>query len=124
MLQAECVMAARVKRPHDDGNGAASIAAMTAQLDNMQATLARLEKKIDTEIAELKTEQIAQLRAENTRLADDQRRMWEALRNLENDRSAERGSKRAINSLTHTVSGLFGGAFGAFATWWFTSPKH
>lgn len=47
------------------------------QLQLLHEAVQRVEDKIDKEIADLKNEQIADLKKQVDRLADDQRRLWE-----------------------------------------------
>jgi len=68
-----------------------------------QESLTRIENKIDKEIADLKSEQIADLKVQNVRLADDQRRSWEAIRKLEDHRNLSQGGKATINYITTTL---------------------
>lgn len=79
------------------------IPAMMEKIDHLTDSVARLEDLIVREIQELKAEQIADLKRQNERLADDQRRAWEAIRSLELERSSDHGRGRVISGL---VTGL------------------
>lgn len=50
---------------------------VNSRLEPLLAAMERVERKIDKEISDLKTEQIGDLRKAVERLADDQRRLWE-----------------------------------------------
>lgn len=89
------------------------IPAMMEKLDSLHEAIARVEKKIDQEIADLKQEQIADLRVAIDRIADDQRRLWEAVRALETDRNQDKGSWRVIQGITGLVAGSVGAALTA-----------
>ena len=84
------------------------IPAMMEKLEHLTESVARLDDLIRREIQELKSEQIADLKRQNERLADDQRRAWEAIRNLENSQNQAFGGVKAIHGVIGTVSGLIG----------------
>lgn len=86
------------------------IPAMMEKLENLTTSVARLEDLIVREIQELKAEQIADLKRQNERLADDQRRAWEAIRMLENKGNQYYGGVKVIHAVIATVSGLVGAA--------------
>lgn len=69
------------------------------RLENLENLIERVEALIRQEISDLKKEQIADLRKENERLADDQRRLWEAVRSLEADRNRLHGGGRVVTSM-------------------------
>lgn len=90
--------------------------------------LARIESLIRQQIQDLKTEQLKDIKStidrverdlknDHTRLADDQRRLWDRLNDLErkdNRRAGEQGTWRVI---THTLTGLMSGAIASVMTW-------
>lgn len=73
-----------------------------AKLDNLAVKVDALDKKIENEVRDLKTEQIADLRRSFDRLADDQRRLWDRLVTVENDRSRTIGKSGAIQGILVT----------------------
>ncbi len=89
------------------------IPAIMQQLEHLTASVQRLEGLIVREIQELKSEQIADLRRQNERLADDQRRAWEAIRTLENRGNQYYGSMKTAHTITATISALIGGSIAA-----------
>ena len=88
------------------------------RLENqITAGFERLENLLRQEINDLKSEQINMLREENKRLADDQRRVWEAVRSLENDRNKAHGGGRVFTGLmTGLISILGSSAAAVFIT--------
>lgn len=97
----------------------------------MEAGLDEIKDLIRQEIRDLKSEQLADLKAtigrietdlkgEHGRLADDQRRLWDAVRVLEKGAVASTASRRAISSLAHGVTSLFGAGIGSLITWLLT----
>jgi hypothetical protein len=71
------------------------------RLENqIAAALERIERRLDKEIGDLKDEQISDLREANRRMADDQRRLWEAVRLLEQRDNQRIGGNRALSGLT------------------------
>jgi len=89
------------------------IPAMISQIETLQQSVTRIEALITREIQDLKNEQIADLRRQNDRLADDQRRAWEAIRALENERNRMYGGVKVIHAVVATVSGLVGAGVAA-----------
>lgn len=89
------------------------IPAMMEKLEHLTEGMARLEALISREIQELKSEQIADLKRQNERLADDQRRAWEAIRNIENKGNQYYGGVKVMHAIVATVSGLFGAGIAA-----------
>lgn len=87
------------------------------KLENLAKSVERVEKLIENEINDLKNEQIAELRRDNERLADDQRRAWEAIRSLENDRNlAHGGGKVFTGIITAVISIISSSAAAVFIT--------
>lgn len=88
---------------------------------DIKAGFERLENLLRQEIADLKSEQITELRKANDRLADDQRRLWERLVDMErreNRRAGESGgSGRVLSALGHFLSATVGGLIAWMATW-------
>jgi hypothetical protein len=78
--------------------------------DQIVDGIERIEKLLRQEINDLKTEQIKDLREQNTRLADDQRRIWDKITQAEAreyTRSGEQGhSKRIMGGLGHFLTAL------------------
>lgn len=81
----------------------------------------RIEGLLQREISDLKSEQIAELRKTNERLADDQRRLWDRLSAMENRetlRVGERGGQtRIFSAVGHFISAACGGAVTWLVTW-------
>jgi hypothetical protein len=78
---------------------------------SMEGSVARLEALIAREIGEIKTEQIADSKRSIERLADDQRRMWEALRVIETRQADQGGAFRAIHGFAIFAGSLVSGGF-------------
>ncbi len=97
------------------------VAALDARVTRLEAAITagfeRLERLLRTEISDLKTEQITDLREANKRLADDQRRLWEALRDLERRESQRVGGRRVLSSIGHFLSAGVGALLTWIATW-------
>ncbi len=79
--------------------------------------LARIEDLLRTSITDLKGEQIKDLKDSYTRLADDQRRIWDAIRELEKHRDTTAGGQRVWNSIWNVGSAALGGSGVAIASW-------
>lgn len=94
----------------------ARIAALEAIVSNLTTAVNRLDATITEKISAIKDEQILYLREADQRLADDQRRAWEAIRALENDRFKRQGSISAMLTAVSALVGLIGGAVGSFVT--------
>lgn len=92
---------------------------LEAQID---AGFSRIETLLRSEINDLKTEQINDLREANKRLADDQRRLWEAVSTLQSREAQRYGGDRKLRGLSQLVSGGIGGLIAAVATWFSTRP--
>jgi hypothetical protein len=91
------------------------VAALIAQIQALNATVQRLENLIEKKVGDLKTEQIADVKAAINRIADDQRRIWEAVRALERQaseqvRAIELRASEKVQALELQASGQ-GGAF-------------
>lgn len=93
-----------------------------------------IKQLIRQEISDLKGEQLRDIKAsidrvetdlkhENTRLADDQRRLWDAVRALENGRNADVGTSTANYTWVSGIGHLISGAIGALVSWFVTSGK-
>ncbi len=107
----------------------------------LDARVTRLEDQITTgfneikgllrqEISDLKGEQINELRKANERLADDQRRLWDRVTEMER-REVRRagegtGQHRVLGGIGHFLSAGLGGAITLLATWLSggTPPHH
>ena len=101
------------------------VAALDARVTRMEAQIdagfKRIEDLLRQEINDLKKEQIEDLKKENTRLADDQRRLWDHVSSLElreNARIGEhKGTHRVISAVWALLVAAGGGAVGWLATW-------
>jgi len=83
------------------------------KLENLADQLREVKDLIIREITDLKNEQIADLRKENERIADDQRRAWDAIRSLEQDRSRSHGSSKVLYTIITAVFTFVGSSAGA-----------
>lgn len=72
------------------------------------AGLNRIESLLRQQIQDLKTEQLRDMKDELRRLADDQRRLWDAVRDLEKVRNLNAGGIRVINSIWNLISAGIG----------------
>ncbi len=95
------------------------IPAIFERLDHLTETVNRLEELIMREIKELKSEQIAELKRQNERLADDQRRAWEAIRAIENRENRMAGRDRAVQAMIGVIGLFLGSAATAFVAKYF-----
>ncbi len=88
----------------------------------------RLEGLLRQEITELKTEQINDLKKNNERLADDQRRLWERLGEMERRENRRVGDStgqyRVITAIGHFISAALGAAVTWLATWFSGGTPH
>jgi hypothetical protein len=89
----------------------------------ISAGFERIEKMLRAEINDLKTEQINDLREANKRLADDQRRAWEAIESLRRREEQRTGGSKAFDRIWNIVSALIGGAL-ALCGSWLSTGKH
>jgi len=82
---------------------------------------ARIEGLLRQEITDLKSDQISDLRKTNERLADDQRRLWDRLVEMErreNRRAGDStGQSRVLGAIGHALSAAGGGLITWLATW-------
>lgn len=107
----------------DDGYATMTEDLIATQLESLHAAVARVEIKLDKEISELKSEQIADLRKQNERIADDQRRLWDRVGKLESERipqieAAQRehqGGIRVGQAILTVVGSLLSGGLVAVA---------
>jgi len=83
----------------------------------IDARLDRIETMLSKEISDLKNEQINRLEKLIDRIGDDQRRLWEALRKLEERDAVRRGSSGVIVGIGHLFSAAIGGLIAASANW-------
>lgn len=81
-------------------------AALASEVKSLTAAVARLERVIEKEINQLKAEQIADLKTSISRIADDQRRLWEAVRALELRSSGQGGAFRVIHGVAVFLGSL------------------
>lgn len=86
----------------------------------------RLEGLLRNEISDLKNEQLSDLREQNRRLADDQRRIWEAVRSVETRENRRDGGSNVLSAIWHALSGVAGGAVALGASWFSSGhpPPH
>jgi len=91
----------------------ADVTLISNRLENLEGLIGRIEALIVKEIDDLKSEQIADLRRENERLADDQRRLWEAVRTLETDRNRAHGGAKVISGLMTFIASIAGSSAAA-----------
>lgn len=90
----------------------------------------RLENLLRQEINDLKKEQIDDLKKANERVADDQRRLWDRLVDMERRENRRSGDHAGTNRILGSIFALTAAAFGGFVTWlvaYFTSgnpPPH
>jgi hypothetical protein len=92
-------------------------ARMTRLEDSMNAGFARIESMMRKEIDDLKTEQIKDLRESNTRLADDQRRLWDRVTEFERRENVRIGTNRTLGAIGHFLSAGLGGLVTWIATY-------
>jgi hypothetical protein len=89
-----------------------------SRLEGVFATgLSEIKELIRGEITDIKNEQIADLRDANRRLADDQRRLWEALRVVENRENQRTGSDRTTGKAFTALMMLITAGVASFMTW-------
>ena len=101
------------------------VAALDARVTRMEQQISsgfdRLEGLLRQEITELKTEQINDLKKHLERLADDQRRAWDRIVEMErreNRRAGDHsGQHRVLGAIGHFVSAACGGAITWLATY-------
>lgn len=89
--------------------------------EDISSGFKRIENLLRQEITDLKTEQIQDLRKQNDRLADDQRRLWDRVNDMErreNLRDGEHGGQhKVLGGIGHFLSAACGGAITWFVTW-------
>jgi hypothetical protein len=101
---------------------------VTALEAALTQSLARIETLIRQEIQDLKSDQLTEIKRSldrierdatktTDRLADDQRRLWEAVRTLERRENLRTGTGKAMGSIGHFFSAGLGGLISAVATW-------
>jgi hypothetical protein len=76
-----------------------------------------IKSLLTREIDDLKKEQLRDLRGALDRLADDQRRLWEAVGKLQNRASERTGGSKAIDRLWSIVAMIIGGALTFAGSW-------
>jgi len=77
----------------------------------------RIERLLRSEIDDLKKEQINDLREALRRLADDQRRAWEAIEMLRRREDQKIGSSRTLENLWRAMSAVIGGILALGGNW-------
>jgi len=85
--------------------------------DQIAAGFSRIESLLRSEINDLKTEQITDLREANKRLADDQRRLWEHVGQIELRDGQRTGSSRAFERMWNFGAALIGGGIAIAGSW-------
>jgi hypothetical protein len=108
------------------------VAALDARVTRMEIQISsgfdRIEELLRQEINDLKTDQISDLRKINERLADDQRRLWDRLVEMErreNRRAGDHsGQSRVLGGIGHFLSAAAGGVITWLATWLSGGPPH
>lgn len=106
------------------------MSAETAALENRVSRLesevsngfSRVESLLRDQISDLKKEQIKDLKDLIIWLADDQRRLWKQIGELQKRELVRYGGERKLGSLWHFVTGIVGGLSGALATYFSTRP--
>jgi hypothetical protein len=116
----------------------AALAALDGRVTNLERalneSLVRIEALIRQEIHDLKTEQIkdikedvarveADLKEQVKRIADDQRRLWDATRELEKRENQRYGGDRKLGWLGNLIAIALSGGIGGLLTAWFTSGR-
>jgi len=88
----------------------------------------RLENLLRTEITDLKSEQIKDLREGNSRLADDQRRLWEHIGRLElgngEQSGVRKGTSKAMDRAWNAFSLMIGGVLALVGSWLSIGRSH
>lgn len=118
----------------------AALAALDGRVTNLETmltqSLARIENLISKEISDLKNDQIKDLKedvrrverdlkVEIGRVADDQRRLWEATRALEGRENQRTGAGKSIGWLGNVLAVALSGGIGALLTYVMTGkPPH
>lgn len=96
----------------------AALEGRVTRIENqITAGFERVENLLRSEINDLKTEQIKDLREANARLGDDQRRLWDVVTGLLARENQRTGGERRLNSLWNIVSAVIGGSIGVIGTW-------
>jgi predicted nucleic acid-binding Zn-ribbon protein len=72
---------------------------------------------LQREIAQLKDEQISDLKKGNERLGEDQRRLWDQVHIVQNNEAKNSGSRETLFSAGHALMVLLGGLLTVVATW-------
>ena len=101
---------------------------LTKLENDIPSALQRIEDLIRREIQDLKVEQIRDIKSDITRverdlkeeakrLADDQRRLWEATRALEGRENQRTGGGKALGSIGHVLSAGIGGLIALVGNW-------
>lgn len=105
---------------------AALDARVTRLEDQITSGFERIENLLRQEISDLKTEQISELRKDKDRIADDQRRLWDRLVEMErreNRRAGDHtGQHRVLGGIGHFLSAGLGGLITWLATWFSGNP--
>ena len=79
--------------------------------------LSRIENLLRQQIQDLKTEQIKDIKDQWLRIADDQRRVWDAIRELEKRANRVDGGHHVVNMIWSLLSAAFGGSLVALISW-------
>lgn len=110
----------------------AAIAALDGRITKLEQDIPsgfrRIETLIREEIQDLKKDQLSDIKAmidrverdvtkQVDRIADDQRRSWDAVRALESRENQRTGGSKAFGAITHFISAAIGGLITLLGTW-------
>jgi hypothetical protein len=105
---------------------AAVDARVTRLEEQINAGFADIKSLLRQEISDLKTDQINDLRKQNDRLADDQRRLWDRVVDVERRETQrtgdDQGKNRVLSAIGHFLSAAAGGFITWLATWLSNTP--
>jgi len=97
------------------------VAALEGRVTRLETQISegfnRIENMLQREISDLKTDQISDLKKANERIADDQRRAWDAIESLRRREDQRFGGERKLGSISHFLAGGFGAAITWVGTW-------
>ena len=92
--------------------------------EQITAGFLRIEDLLRQRIDDLKDEQIADLKAQIARLADDQRRIWDTLHAMQLRDSQRAGGNKMLAAIGHFLSAAVGGVVTWLGTWLSGAPPH
>jgi hypothetical protein len=105
-------------------------ARVTRLEDQITDGFGRIEALLRQEINDIKTEQITDLRKANERLADEQRRLWDRVVEMERRENHRVGDQNGQHRVLGGIGHFLSAGVGAVVTWlvtWFsggTPPHH